>query len=374
MVIGAGSVVHASSREFDAQLETAARAPASVRRELALRAEAAHPVDYYYALAQAAAEPIAPDGRGRSPRLHALNHALSLCPHCPDIHSAVAATLWALGRRTQALDEWHTAMDDLPVYYISILQQVWAAGARPEEIAVIAGGDPQRLIQAVNFLISKNPLAAARELLALAAGAGASGEEVLLLAAKLDIDSGSIDSALKGLASAQKLAPQDPRIFLLLGEAHLRAGRIDQALQVLDVGIGMNPHDLPMVRRRLEIIMGQRKWHLASNALAALESALAEAQQPTIELHLAAARYYSGLRDYPKASSEYNLVITQDPGNLSAWLELGALWEGAGRFVQALEAYRRASSMVPGNPTVVAAIARLESRIQTIRSTAPLLP
>ena len=49
MVIGAGSVVHASSREFDSQLEKAARAPAPVRRELALRAEAAHPVDYYYA-------------------------------------------------------------------------------------------------------------------------------------------------------------------------------------------------------------------------------------------------------------------------------------------------------------------------------------
>ena len=108
-------------------------------------------------------------------------------------------------------------------------------------------------------------------------------------------------------------------------------GRIDQALRVLEVGIGMNPHDLPMVRRRLEIVMSNRKWHLASDALAALEAALAEAQQPTIELHLATARYYAGLRDYPKASSEYNLVITQDPTNLSAWAELGALWEGAGR-------------------------------------------
>ena len=41
--------------------------------------------------------------RGRSPRLHALNHALLLCPHCPDVHAAVAGTLWALGKRTQAL-------------------------------------------------------------------------------------------------------------------------------------------------------------------------------------------------------------------------------------------------------------------------------
>ena len=95
--------------------------------------------------------------------------------------------------------------------------EVWAAGARPEEIAVIAGGDPERLIQAVNFLISKNQSAAARELLPLAAGAGASGEEVLLLTAKLDIDSGSIDSAVERSHQRSEAGATGPSGFPVAG-------------------------------------------------------------------------------------------------------------------------------------------------------------
>ena len=107
--------------------------------------------------------------------------------------------------------------------------------------------------------------------------------------------------------------------------------------------------------------MSQRKWFLAKNALEALEIGLAEARLPTTEVHLAAARYYATLRDYGKASSEYNLALTQDPGNGGAWAELGALWEGAGRMAPALEAYRQANVVMPGNAGVLAAIDRLTS-------------
>jgi len=92
----------------------------------------------------------------------------------------------------------------------------------------------------------------------------------------------------------------------------------------------MNPHDVSLLRSRLGIIMSQQKWILAKDALEALEIGLAEARLPTTEVHLAAARYYSTLRDYGKASSEYNVALTQDPGNGAVWAELGALWEVAG--------------------------------------------
>jgi tetratricopeptide (TPR) repeat protein/O-antigen ligase len=372
IVIGSASVAHSSASDFDRLVESAPLK--TTKREVALRAQAAHPADYFYVLAEAATEPIAPDASGRSPRLHALNHALLLCPHCPAVHSAVAGTLWALGRRRQAADEWHAAIEARPIVFDSVLQGASAAGAGPAELAAIAGADADRLIRSAAFLVSGGHPDAARPLLSLASEAGAPVQQVLLIKAGLDIAAGANEDALKSLAAARKLSPQDPRVYVLLAQANLRAGRVDEALQELDTGIGMNPQDLALLRSRLDLIMGQRRWFLAKNALETLEVGLAEARQPTTEVHLAAARYYSTLRDYGKASSEYNLALTQDPGNAGAWAELGALWEGAGRMAPALEAYRQSNAVSPGNPAILAAIERLSTRIRTIRSGSGLLP
>jgi tetratricopeptide (TPR) repeat protein len=372
ILVGVTSVAHASSADFDRLLKTSVSE--TTRRQIALRAEAAHPADYFYVLTQAVSEPIGPDAQGRSPRLHAFNRALLLCPRCPDVHAGVAGTLWSLGKREQALDEWHAAVETRPLVFDTILQRAWAAGARPEEIAVISGADSARLLRAATFLISHGRPAAARALLPLASDAGAAPADVLLIRAGLDIETGATDEALKSLGTARKLSPQNPRVFLLLGEAYTRVGRIDEALRELDAGVGMNPHDLSLLRARLSVIMGQQKWVLAKGALEALEVGLAEAQLPTTEVHLAAARYYSTLRDYAKAGSEYNIALTQDPGNGGTWAELGALWESAGRMAPALEAYRQANSVTPGNPGIVAAVERLTTRIQMLRASSVLLP
>jgi len=351
------------------------RAPSTTaKHDIALRAQAAHPVDYFYALAESAAEPIAPDASGRSARLHALNHALLLCPRCPDVHAAVASTLWALGRREQAVDEWHTAVETRPVVFDVLLQTICAAGARPEEIAAVAGPHAGRLIKAASLLLFRRQPDGARTLLPLIAAAGAPPEQVLILKAKLDIGAGATEEALKSLDAARKLSAQDAEVFLLLGQAHLQAGQVDEALQDLDTGIGMNPQNLGLLRSRLSLIMGQRKWFLAKGALEALEVGLAEARLPTTEAHLAAARYYSALREYGKAASEYNLALTLNPGDAVVWAELGALWEAAGRMVPALEAYRQSNVVTPGNAVVLAAIERLTTRVQVIRSGAGLAP
>jgi Flp pilus assembly protein TadD len=371
IVVGTSSMVHAGFKDVDALLE---KATPPRRHELALQAEEAHPVDYFYVLAQAASEPIKPDSTGRSLRLHALNHALVLCPNCPEVHSAVASTLWALGKRSQALGEWRTAVAILPVIYIPTLERAWGAGAHAGELGVIAGPNTDRLIRAASFLMSHGQPAGAREVLAMASDAGAPQVEVLLITANLDIQAGQPDDALRVLAEVRNRAPQDTRAFLLIGDAHLRAGRVDQALASLDAGIAMNPHDLAMLRKRVEIVIGQKKWHLAPDALAGLDAGLADARLPTAELHLATARYYSGLRDYPKAGSEYNLALMQDPGNTMVWIELGMLWEACGRIVDALDAYRQASMVMPGNPIILGSIQRLQSRIQTMGSTLPGLP
>ncbi len=373
IAIGAVSVARPSAADFD---RLVAHPPAgTTKHDIALRAEAAHPVDYVYALAQAATEPLAaPDGQSRSPRLHALNHALLLCPNCPDVHAAVAGTLWALGKRPQALTEWHAAVETRPIVFDSLMPRAYAAGARAEELAVIAGSDAGRLTKVVTFLVSGGKFADARSLLPMAVSAGAPPEDILLIQARLDLDAGASEEALKSLQAARKLSPKDPLIFFWISVADERLGKVEESLQDIEAGIGMNPRDLSLLRRRVAIVMVQRKWLLAKGALEALETELVEERMPTTEVHLSSARYYSVLRDYGKASGEYNLALTQEPGNGAIWSELGALWETAGRTALALDAYRQANTVSPGNAGVLAAIERMTTKIRTVRAGADLLP
>jgi O-antigen ligase/tetratricopeptide (TPR) repeat protein len=367
--IGIGSLAHARDVDFDGQIKSAATPQA--KRQIALRAEAAHPVDYFYVLAEAATDPVAPDAGGRSPRLHTLNHALLLCPRCANVHVAVASTLWALGRRSQALGEWRAAIETRPELFKPALEQIWSAGARPEEAAALAGARPDRLIWTASFLADRKQRAYARQLLPIAMGAGAPQLDVLLLQARIDIDEGAIDQSLKILVAAQKLAPQDPRGFLLQADAQLRNADVDKALQAVEDGIRMNPDDLPLQRQRLGIIMRYEKWHLAEHALGGLEVALQQAHQPTAELHLMTARFQAALRNYAKASSEYGLVLTQDRDNPRLWLELAQLCDSAGLEARALEAYREARRIEPANPATIAAIERIESHRRQLRLGTP---
>ena len=111
--------------DFDALLKQ--RPDADARRALLARAQQAHPLDYFYALAYARLEPLK-GAEGPSPRLHALNRALRLCPGCETAHVEVARNLWQLGLRRQALLEWRTAVDIQPALFTSALGELsWPA-------------------------------------------------------------------------------------------------------------------------------------------------------------------------------------------------------------------------------------------------------
>ena len=112
LFVGTVPVAHPSYDDFDALLKK----PSSrdQRRQLLERAQRAHPTDYFYALALARLEPIRASTGGPSPRFHALNRALVLCPSCEQVHVEVARNLWSLGLRRQSLLEWRTAVSLQP--------------------------------------------------------------------------------------------------------------------------------------------------------------------------------------------------------------------------------------------------------------------
>src|SRR4029079_8686133 len=73
LAFGVGAVAHASNDDFDALLRAAR--PGAERRALLVRAQHAHPTDYFYVLAYAQTQPMASPTGGPSPRLRALNRA-----------------------------------------------------------------------------------------------------------------------------------------------------------------------------------------------------------------------------------------------------------------------------------------------------------
>src|SRR5947209_70429 len=105
LIFGVSATLAHSNDNFDTLLQQARTRPEPLA--LLARAEQAHPLDYIYALERARLEPLV---GSPSPRLHALNRALRLCPSCETTHTEVARTLWKVGLHRQALLEWRTAV------------------------------------------------------------------------------------------------------------------------------------------------------------------------------------------------------------------------------------------------------------------------
>ena len=120
-----------------------------------VRAQQVHPLDYFYALSFAQLEPIKGAPGQPSPRLHALNRALQLCPSCEAVHAEVASNLWRLGFRSQALLEWRAAVDLQPALLKPVLGQAVRGGrASPKSWRRSPPPIAGRMVEVANFLSS----------------------------------------------------------------------------------------------------------------------------------------------------------------------------------------------------------------------------
>ena len=189
LIVGVISIAHPSSDDMDMLLK---RAAPGDKRAVLLRAQQVHPLDYFYALSFAQLEPIKGAPGQSSPRLHALNRALQLCPSCEAVHAEVASNLWGLGARGQALLEWRAAIDLQPVLLKPVLGKLFNAGGKPEELAAVAASDPGRMVEVASFLSSIARVADAFVVLDQADAIGKPGPESLLVRAKLQLQSGQI--------------------------------------------------------------------------------------------------------------------------------------------------------------------------------------
>jgi tetratricopeptide (TPR) repeat protein len=367
LAIGIASVAHGSYDDFDRLLRRATEH--ETKRELLVRAQRLHPTDYFYALAYARLQPIKSPSGGPSPRFHALNRALVLCPSCDVIHVEIARNLWSLGLRRQALLEWRTAVDIQPKLLAPALGELFASGAKPEELTAIASTKGERMIDVANFLASVSRLDQALRVLDQAEAVGAAPREVLVTRAILALWTGDHPEA--ALAKARAGGIRDPRLAVVEAELRLRVKddehAADAALAMLDAAAAQYPGNLEIERKRVEVVTSYGKWHAASRAVEGLKAALFQNQRAVSEAHAAAARIAAKLSRWNEALGEYRIVLAEEPRNVQFWIEYGQVAEAAGRSLVAREAYGEASRLSPKNPEIREAIRNVDERMTKLR-------
>jgi hypothetical protein len=368
LLFGVGSVAHSSDDDFDKLLKHAKTVEES--RTILLRAQQTHPTDYYYAFAYARTEPIKPTG-GRSPRLHALNRALRLCPECAQIHVEVARTLWKMRLRSQSLIEWRSVVKIEPPLLETTMDELWRAGAKPAELAALASFDSAKMVQAADFLAARGELANGLAILDEADLEGAPRAESLLTRCRLQTQLGQLAAAQTTLAEARAAGIQDPRVAVL--EANLilaskAAAGAAEALSILDLAATRYPVDVPVQQLRAEVVLTYARWQAADRAIEGYKLALYRATGQAIEANLMAARIRAKLGQWNACFSEYRLALAQAGGVPGIWVEFGQAAEAAGRDTTAREAYAEAARLAPSDAQIAVALRRVEARQGYLRS------
>jgi tetratricopeptide (TPR) repeat protein len=371
LLIALASVAHGSYDDFDQLLARATQADS--KRDVVLRAQRVHPVDYFYALTYARLQPIKAPAGGTSPRFHALNRALALCPSCEVVHVEIARNLWSLGLRRQAVLEWRSAIDIQPTLLQPGLRELFAAGAKLDELVALVALAPERMIDVANFLSSVSRLGDAIQVLDQAEATGVAPRELLIARARFALKADDAPAASSALAKARAAGIRDPRLDVVDAQLHLYGNdehAADQALAVLDAAATRYPGDLEVQRVRLDVVTRYRKWHAAARALDGLKLALFQNHLSIAEAHAASARVAVQMSRWSQALSEYRIALAQESWNVSLWMEYGRAAESAGRSTAAREAYSEAARVAPKNPEVLQAIRLLDERMLKLRSAA----
>jgi len=278
-VAGIGLLRAPGARDFDALLQPPFTPD---NRALVHAASLAHPTDSVYALAEARLEPRTTIGT----RLRLLNRVMLLCPLCLGAHQEAARDLWRLGRRQQALLEWKIVVTESRTRLWGVLDELFKAGAKAEELASLA--DDKNRYDISRYLLAHGLTDAARE--TLSRDHNPESAEFHLVQAQIALAARDFPAAQKSSQRALEIAPRNPSATLMAAEiALLRPESRDEAIAILENGLRFSPADVDLNRKHLALLMQTDRWQAIDQALAGLRAALSGQSLidglPSISLH-----------------------------------------------------------------------------------------
>jgi tetratricopeptide (TPR) repeat protein len=139
-----------------------------------------------------------------------------------------------------------------------------------------------------------------------------------------------------------------------LGIALLDAGRLPEALTVLQKAVARNPDDPDLL-----YYFGRASGLLSKQAFDTLEAHFPDSARA----HQMMAQNYAVLRELPSAEREFNEALRLRPQTAGLHLELGYLYARAQQWDKAEEQFRLETEMQPGNPEAAYRLGEAEMQL-----------
>jgi superkiller protein 3 len=252
----------------------------------------------------------------------AWNRSLGARPQEPAWQHALAALYLEGGQWDQALPHLQQAVDQAPgavSYRMQLAKALAACGHAVEAVAsfklAIDRGEPSR--------------------------------QELLEAGEAALAAEAAEVALDWFDRAQALAPDDPRGLVGSARAAMALGKVRKARERIEAALKAAPHDPAVRLGQGEILLQQRDY---SGALQALSQARGLGGEGRARLIQTRSRARMALDQGEQAERELLVELEADPQNPALWFPLAKVRESRGEWAAAAEAAAQAVRLAPLNP------------------------
>jgi len=168
-----------------------------------------------------------------------------------------------------------------------------------------------------------------------------------------------ITKALTTLQIAEKMDPDQPDLYRLLGELQHEVGHIKEAIATLEFAVEKEPEQVGPYLSLGKVLKAEGHWRQAEEVY---RDALRIASKSS-EAHYAFADLMLQRGDIKKARQHLNRALKLDPEHGLAWAELGQMYDSLKKYSSAIRAYRRAVQLMPSDSLD---LERVESRLHSL--------
>ena len=285
----------------------------------------------------------------------------------PELSSLFSEAMLQVGEQGRAVDvlQEASARDpgdvglklDLATAYIAV-------GRSAEAVDLLRSlpevtGDPRRESLLVTALeAAKGPAEAGREVQRLVA-AHPRDVNILSLAASHSLTQSNYTDARSYLAQALAIAPQDPRLLVMLAQTEMRAGNVDAAEAAW--------------KRLLEVPGSRTEARLGLVEISRIRGRTAEARQGLEQIRsedagaviprLALARMMLAASETSEAATVLSEVVAISPQDAGVRLQVARLLGEFGRYDEAMRQVQQAVELAPESADAWLEMARLQSAL-----------
>jgi tetratricopeptide (TPR) repeat protein len=195
-------------------------------------------------------------------------------------------------------------------------------------------GDSKRAAEKLKMAAEKNP-----------------SERTLIALGQAYEDLRDYKNAADALRKALEMQPENTKLAHGVAENLMRAGQLDQALQMFQKLVADDPHDMPARLAMSEIYRAKRDFPKAHEMLTQAKGI----EPSSLEVRYEEVRLLEAETKYTEAISTLNLIINETAkktysANESAFrakllAELGILQRGAGQYSESAESFRKALAL-----------------------------